>query len=450
MRIVILGAGQLGYTIAEILANEQNDVVVVDSDKTKLEEIRHSLDVLTIHADGTDPDFTKDPDIENASVLVAVAEVDEINILACMLAKKNGIPHTIARLRDPKFLRNSAEYIRENFSIDLVLSPEVLTAEEICRILMTPAALNVEDFANGRVRLYETRLRRDSPYLHKPLKDLTLPGSILVAMIFRDHRMMIPHGDDCFLAFDRVYFVGTPEAIEKFSQDFAPSDTRKVERALIIGAGRTGQALAPLLEKEGVSLKIIDKDPERCEALAPQLENGIVLCGEGTDIELLKQEGVSEADAVICTTKDEQLNLLIALLSKHLGTKKSIVRVVRPEYVDLMTRVGVDIALSVRLIAAGEVLSYIRRQNVVSVSLLESAKIQAAEIILPADAPVTGVALMNAGVPKEGLICAYVRGNETFIPNGSSVLEAGDRVIIITSTDNSAKVLSYFKGQSES
>ena len=176
MRIVILGAGQLGYTIAEILANEQNDVVVVDSDKTKLEEIRHSLDVLTIHADGTDPDFTKDPDIENASVLVAVAEVDEINILACMLAKKNGIPHTIARLRDPKFLRNSAEYIRENFSIDLVLSPEVLTAEEICRILMTPAALNVEDFANGRVRLYETRLHRDSPYLHKPLKDLTLPG----------------------------------------------------------------------------------------------------------------------------------------------------------------------------------------------------------------------------------------------------------------------------------
>lgn len=450
MRIVILGAGELGCTIAEILSNEKNDVVVVDSDETKLEKISRSLDVLTINADGTDPSFTKDPDIKKASVLVAVTEVDETNILACLIAKKNGIPHTIARLRNPKFLHNSSAYVRENFGIDFVLSPEVLTAEEICRILMTPSALNVEDFANGKVRLYEARMHSDSPYLHKPLKDLMLPASILVAMIFRDHRMMIPHGDDYFLPFDRVYFVGTPDAIKEFSRDFAPGSTQKTERALIIGAGRTGQALAPLLEKEGVSLKIIDKDPDRCESLTPKLKKGIVLCGDGTDIELLKEEGISEADVIICTTKDEQLNLLIALLAKHLGAKKSIVRVIRPEYVNLMTRVGVDIVLSVRLIAASEVLSYIRRQDVVSVSLLESAQIQATEIILPADAPVTGIPLMNTGIPKGGLICAYVRGDETFIPSGASVLEAGDRVIIITSTDASADILSYFKGKSES
>ncbi len=351
-------------------------MVVVDSDEAKLEKISRSLDVLTINADGTDPSFTKDPDIKKASVLVAVTEVDETNILACLLAKKNGILHTIARLRNPKFLHNSAAYVRENFGIDLILSPEVLTAEEICRTLMTPAALNVEDFANGKVRLYEARLHSDSPYLHKPLKDLMLPASILVAMIFRDHQMMIPHGDDYFLPFDRVYFVGTPDAIKKFSRE-------------------TGQALAPLLEKEGVSLKIIDKDPDRCESLTPKLKKGVVLCGDGTDIELLKEEGISEADVIICTTKDEQLNLLIALLAKHLGAKKSIVRVIRPEYVNLMTRVGVDIVLSVRLIAASEVLSYIRSQDVVSVSLLESAQIQATEIILPADAPVTGIPLMT-------------------------------------------------------
>lgn len=211
MRIVILGAGHLGYTIAELLSNEQHDVVVADSDEEKLSKVRDSLDVLTITANGTSPDFTRDPDIRDASVFVAVTEMDEVNILASMLAKKNGIPHTIARIRDPKFLQESTEYLQENFDIDLVLSPELVTAKEIRRILMTPAALNVGDFANGRVRLYETRIQRQSPYIHIPFKDLELPDEILAAMIFRDHQMIIPHGNDCLLPYDNAYFIAARE-----------------------------------------------------------------------------------------------------------------------------------------------------------------------------------------------------------------------------------------------
>ena len=171
MRIVILGAGHLGYTIAELLYNEQHDVVVADSDEEKLSKIRDSLDVLTITANGTSPDFTRDPDIRDASVFVAVTEMDEVNILASMLAKKNGIPNTIARIRDPIFLQESTEFLQDNFDIDLVLSPELVTAKEIRRILMTPAALNVGDFANGRVRLYETRIQRLSAYNDIPFID---------------------------------------------------------------------------------------------------------------------------------------------------------------------------------------------------------------------------------------------------------------------------------------
>ena len=420
MRIVILGAGHLGYTIAELLSNEQHDVVVADSDEEKLSKVRDSLDVLTITANGTSPDFTRDPDIRDASVFVAVTEMDEVNILASMLAKKNGIPHTIARIRDPKFLQESTEYLQENFDIDLVLSPELVTAKEIRRILMTPAALNVGDFANGRVRLYETRIQRQSPYIHIPFKDLELPDEILAAMIFRDHQMIIPHGNDCLLPYDNAYF---------------------------IGAGRTGTALAPMLEADGISVKVIDLDPEQCRHISSKLKKSIVLCGDGADIDLLMQEGVSEADVVICTTKDERLNLLVALLARHLGAKKTIVRVVRGEYADLMTQVGVDIALSVRLLAAGEVLSYVRSRSVVSVSLLESAQVEAVEVILESGAPAEGIPLMKAGLPAECLVGAYVRNETTHIPDGRSVLAAGDRVIILIRTPCSAKVLPYFKGR---
>ena len=408
MRIVILGAGHLGYTIAELLSNEQHDVVVADSDEEKLSKVRDSLDVLTITANGTSPDFTRDPDIRDASVFVAVTEMDEVNILASMLAKKNGIPHTIARIRDPKFLQESTEYLQENFDIDLVLSPELVTAKEIRRILMTPAALNVGDFANGRVRLYETRIQRQSPYIHIPFKDLELPDEILAAMIFRDHQMIIPHGNDCLLPYDNAYFIGAPENIEKFSRGMA---------------------------------EVIDLDPEQCRHISSKLKKSIVLCGDGADIDLLMQEGVSEADVVICTTKDERLNLLVALLARHLGAKKTIGRVVRGEYADLMTQVGVDIALSVRLLAAGEVLSYVRSRSVVSVSLLESAQVEAVEVILESGAPAEGIPLMKAGLPAECLVGAYVRNETTHIPDGRSVLAAGDRVIILIRTPCSAKVL---------
>lgn len=447
MRIVILGAGQLGYTIAELLSNEKHDVVVADADEENLSHVRDSLDVLTVLANGTSPDFTRDPDIRKASVFVAVTEMDEVNILASMLAKKNGIPHTIARIRDPKFLQESTEYLQENFDIDLILSPELVTAKEIRRILMTPAALNVEDFANGSVRLYETRIQRKSPYVHIPFKDLELPDNILAAMIFRDHQMIIPHGNDCLLPYDNAYFIGAPEDIQKFSHHVAESSTKQIRKAIIIGAGRTGSALAPLLEEDGVDLKVIDIDEDRCHRISSKLEKSMVLCGDGTDIDLLTQEGISEADVVICTTKDEQLNLLTALLAKHLGAKKTIVRVTRAEYVDLMTQVGVDIALSVRLLAAGEVLSYVRSRSVVSVSLLESAQVEAMEIILESGAPAEGVPLMKANLPVECLVGAYVRNGIPHIPDGHSVLAAGDRVIILMRASYAAKVLPYFKGR---
>ena len=447
MRIVIVGAGKLGYSIAELLANEEFDVVLVDQDETRLEAAKNTLDVLTVTANCASPITMNDPDIRSADILIAVTAGDEVNMVACILAKKHGITHTVARIRDMQFLSEAKEYLKENFDIDLMLNPELITAREVYRILMTPAALDVEDFASGKVRLFETKVTRHSPLANIPLKDLKMPKAILAGMIFRDQRMIIPHGDDCLLPHDNAYFIGDPVEIQKFSQTFVHRDARRLEHVMIIGAGRTGRFLGKMLDEADVAVKIFDIDRERSRLAAEVLENGLAICGDGTDIDLLTEEGVASADAVVCLTEDDKLNLMLALLAKHLGAKKTIVRVARGEYVELMEKVGVDIVLSTRLLSASEVLAFARRGGVVSVSLLEGAKAEAVEVIVQEGAPVAGVRLMDARLPRECLVCAYVRGEEAVIPNGASVLLPGDRTILFIRTGFAQKVMKYFKGK---
>jgi trk system potassium uptake protein TrkA len=447
LRIVIVGAGKLGYSIAELLSNEQYDVVVVDNDEDHLEAVKNTLDVLTIAANGASPVTMNDPDIRAADILVAVTAIDEINIVACILAKKYGIKYTAARIRDMQFLSGAGDYLKQNFDIDLALNPEFITASEINRILMTPAALNVEDFANGKVRLFETKVRRKSPFINIPFKNMNIPPSVLVGMIFRDHRMIIPHGDDRLLPHDNAYFIGDADAVKAFSKSFVQSDMLKVERAIIIGAGRAGRFLAPMLDQQDVKVKIFDKNKERCLQVAEKLINGMAICGDGTDIDLLEQEGIADADAVICLTEDDRLNLMLALIAKHLGAKKTVVRISRNEYGSLMEKVGVDIVLSTRLLSASEVLAFARRGGVVSVSLLEGAKAEAVEVIVQEGALVAGRRLMEIGLPRECLVCAYVRDGEAYIPNGQSVLQAGDRIILFVQKAHSKSVMKYFKGR---
>lgn len=446
VRIVIVGAGKLGYSIAELLSNEQYDVIVVDQDEEQLEAAKNTLDVLVIHANGASPITMNDPDIRGADILIAVTERDEVNMIACILAKKHGIRHTIARIRDMQFLSEAREYVRANFGIDLLLNPELIMALEINRILMMPAALDVEDFAGGKVRLFETKITDSSPLAGRRLQDISLPSSILVGMIFRNHQMIIPHGDDELRIQDNAYFVGDPVAIKTFSEHLLQHDARKLERVMIIGAGRTGRFLAPFLDKQGVMVKIIDKNRSRCRLVAEQLEEGLSICGDGTNIDLLMEEGAGEADVLVCLTEDDKLNLLLALLGKHLGAKKTIVRVARNEYAGLMEKVGVDIVLSARLLSASEVLAFVRSGGVVSVSLLEGARAEAVEVIVQPEAAVAGRSLREVRLPRECLVCGYVRDGAAHVPDGRSVLQAGDRVIVFVETAHSKQVMKYFKG----
>ena len=259
--------------------------------------------------------------------------------------------------------------------------------------------------------------------------------------------MIIPHGNDQLLPLDNVYFLGNPDSLKEISAHSPAKFQRQTRKALLIGAGRTGQTLAPMLEKQGISVKVIEKQEIRCQEMSKKLKKGLVLLGDGTDMDLLTQEGVSEADTVICTTKDERLNLMMALLAKHLGAGQTIVRVTQTSYISLMQQVGIDIVLSTRLLAASEVLGFVRSGNVVSVSLLEEASVQAIELILPRDSKVNGVPLMEAHLPSACLVGAYVRQGKAYIPDGHSILQTGDNVILIVETEQAAQVISYFKGR---
>ena len=434
MRIVVAGAGKLGYSVAELLADDEFDVVVIENDPKRKDVVQNSLDVLVIEGNACSPTMFRDPDIRNADVLIACTDSDEVNMITCMMAKNNGIKHTVARIRNVDYAINSPEMLNSEMKIDLILNPERITAAEIDHILMTPSVLNVDDFAEGKVRMFEAKLKENSPYANIPLKNLKIPNDILVAMLFRKHKMIIPRGNDVLLPGDNVYFVGKQEAILEFEQNFT-NTYEKLEKALIIGAGRTGRFLAPMLEKQGLMVKVIEKNKERCQLLAAMLEKGLVLCGDGTDIDLLTEEGVAEADVVVCITEDDKLNLLLALLAKHLGAKKTIVRVARNEYIELMEKVGVDVVLSSRLLSAGEVLRFVRKGGIVSVSLLEGAQAEALEIIIGAGSEVEGNALRNIKLPQECLICAIVHNNEAIIPNGDTVLHANDRIILFAKSE---------------
>lgn len=445
MRVVIVGAGKLGYTIAELLSNEQMSVTVIDRDEEQLVAVKNNLDVLTITANGASPITMDDPDINGADVFIAVTDIDEVNMVACILAKKHGIKHTIARIRDMQFLSEAKDYLKKNFDIDLMLNPEVIAAHEIYRILMTPAALDVDEFAEGKVRLFEVKISKHSKYIDIPLKNLKLPTGVLAGLIFRDHQMIIPHGDDAFQVDDNAYFIGFPDAIQKFSSNFVRQESRKLERVMIVGAGRIGRTLAVMLVKAGVKVKIFEKDRDRCEEMAQLLTgDSMAIYGDGTNIDLLAQEGVASADVVVCLTEDDKLNLMMALLAKHLGAKKTVVRVYRTEYADLIEKVGVDVVISARLLSASEVLAFVRRGGVVSVSILEGARAEAVEVIVQSGAKVAGKKLMDVRLPKSCLVCAYVRKGKAAIPNGHTILEPGDRTILFCLRGAAQEVMTWF------
>lgn len=432
MKIVIIGAGKVGYQLVESLAKEGHDIIVIDINQAILDKINDNFDVLTIKGNGISSNLLKREEIRGSDLLIAVANSDEANVVACITAKKIGIRRVIARVRNPEYVLES-EFMRNELGIDYIINPEFATANEIIRLLLNTNTSYAEDFANGRVRMSEIQIESSSHLIGRQIKDIDLPGSVVITAITRNGEVIIPNGSDYILHGDTLYIIGEKTAVDSFAKTAGIHIiNNRVKNVLIVGGGKIGYYLAKEFERRGVNVKIIEQDINRCRELAESLNNALVLHGDGTDLFLLKAENVETMDAFIAVTGFDEENLLVSLLAKQLGAKKVIAKVSRPNYTSVLETIGIDCAVSPRLITASDILRIVRGGKVVSISLLIGGRAEVVEIIPQKGAPILDRQLKEVGIPKGVIIGAILRNGKVIIPNGNSVIKNNDRVIVFT------------------
>lgn len=433
MRVIIVGGGEVGSTIAELLSQERSDVTLIDSDPERAAHIESHLDVRTIVGNGATPSVLIEAGIESAEMLIAATNSDEVNLLACFIAgAKSPTTTKIARVRDSNYIEHAELLEAAGLKLDLAINPEAVTVEKIQRMLSVPTATDVATFADGRVLMAAMRVRADSPLANARLSDLAAlrpsPDVLLVA-INRGGRVLIPTGSDVVEPDDVVYAVVETKKVDKLIEFFAV-EQREAKSVMVHGGGRISLLLGKALEQQGVHVKIIERRARRCEELSRQLEKAVVLRGDAMDPELLEEEGVDHVDAFISLTSDQEDNILSALLAKRLGAKTVMALIDRQGYSTLVSTIGIDVPLSPRLTAVSSILQFVRKGNVRSVVAFQEDEAEAMEVEAMETSSIVGAPLKDIKFPKGAIIGAVVRGGHTFIPRGTDVIEPGDRVVI--------------------
>ena len=431
MKIIIVGAGEVGYHIAQKLSEENQDVFLIDKDPEKIKRITDNLDVQAILGSGTSPEMLKTSGVREADMLVAATDSDEVNLFACLLAKiLNPVILKVARVRSQEYLREKELFGQDLLAIDQIINPESVMVETIRNLMMVPGASDVIDFVDGRVKLIGITVKPDSPYAGRQLLSFKgMEGKVLVGAIVRGDHVFIPHGEDTIHANDLVYLVVRADELP-YEFGFFNLNDREIRRVIIIGAGETGTALAQALDQTKLHVKIIDKDTQKCAALAEKLERVIVINGDGTDKTLLQEENVNDVDFMVAFTGDEESNVLISLLAKGLGAKKNITRINKLSYIPLVSAIGIDTVVSSRLSAIRAILQYIRQGKIISVAPLKGEHAEAIEAEALETSDIVNQPLSKVKFPKGALVGAVVRGEEIIIARGDTVIRPKDRLII--------------------
>lgn len=431
MKVVIAGAGEVGFHIAQKLSEESQDVFLIEKDSEKVKQIIESLDVQAILGSGTSPAILKSAGIADADMLIAATDSDEVNIIACLLARHIN-PHIlkVARVRNREYLEEKDLFNKDLLGVDQIINPEAALVDTIRNLMLVPGASDVVDFENGRVKLIGMTIKPDSPIAGRKLQSLKeLKGKFIAGAIVRGEKVIIPHGEDTIETKDLVYFVLGSEEIPELLNLFDMKE-KALKTVIIVGAGETGAALAGVLEQTNLNVKIIEKDSERCTELAEKLEKAIIINGDGTDRDLLFEENVPNADLIVAITGDEEHNVLISLLAKELGTKRNITRINKLSYIPLVSAIGIDTVVSSRLSAIRAILRYIRRGKVLSVAPLKGEHAEAIEAEALPTSDLVNEPLAKVKLPKGAIVGAILRNDEIIIPHGDSLIKPGDRLII--------------------
>lgn len=421
----------MGRYLAGFLYGEGHDLTMVDIDGRALDRLEGSYDLQTIEGHGASPRILRKAEIERADLFLAVTDNDEVNLLAATAAKHLGCKRCVARVQKSLYLEATQLFYKQTLEIDLVISPQVLTAHEVIKIVRTPGCEAVEDFAGGRVQMKQLLVPEGSPLAGRPLMELELPKGTLVVAILRGAETIIPRGLNFVKSGDEVLVLGGRNGMKRVEEAFGLSE-RGPRKIVIVGGGEIGLATAKRLQALGLELKLIERDEARCHELAEMLPKTLILNGDGTDLSLLKEERIETVDFFIAVSGEDEINLMSGLLAKNLGVKKCVVLVNKPDYQGIYSRLGIDQVISPRLLTAENILQFILGDQVARLEIIGENRAEILEMKPSVDSPILHTPLKEVQLPKGTIIGAIIRDNEVIIPRGESILKPGDTMVVFT------------------
>ena len=439
MKIVIVGTGKVGFSLAEQLLNEQHDITIIDTQDNALRRATDALDIMSIKGNGVSTATLREAGAGDADLLVAATNSDEVNMVCCLTAKHLGAKYTIARIRNPEYNTGLHE-LKKNMGIDMVINPENATAVEISRLLRFPSAANIETFCRGRVELMGFRLQQEDFLVDQPLNALSAQVkqlSLLVCAVDRNGDVTIPNGSFVPHAGDKLYLIGRPTSLDQFFRllgRYSP----KVKTVFIVGGGKISLYLTAILEKMKIRVKIVELSEERCRLISEKMPRTTVICGDGTDQELLEAERMAAADAFVALTDRDEDNLILSLYAMQQGLHKVVTKCNRQNYTGIARAVGLDSVISPKLITAAQILQLVRGMQNSQGSVMNTlyriadGSTEAMEFTVGPTTRHLNVPLKDLNLHNGILIAVIMRDGEIIIPEGSSFIQEGDSVIIIS------------------
>ncbi|SBS24845.1 Trk system potassium uptake protein TrkA [Marinomonas spartinae] len=438
MKIIIIGAGQVGATLAENLANEDNDITVIDTDLVRLRELQDRLDIQTVEGSGSHPDVLEQAGCNDADMLIAVSNQDETNMVACQVAHTLfKTPTKIGRVRSSAYAKYPELFSDQALPIDVRISPEKEVTKHLSRLIRYPGALQVMEFANGKVQLVVIKAEKGGPLIDQPISYLRehMPSiQTRIAAIYRDGASIKPDGNTRIHANDEVFFLTAQRDVLDVMSELRPLDT-PYRRIIIAGGGNIGERLAHSLEKE-YRVKIIERNPERCRYLSETLDKTIVLNGDASRKELLQEENIESTDVFCALTNNDEANIMSSMLAKVLGVRTVMTIINNPAYVDIVQEGMIDIAISPQQTTISSLLTYIRRGDVVNVHSMRKGAAEALEAVAHGDyrsSKVVGRSIAKVNLPEGATIAAIVREDDVILATGDVIIQAEDHVIIFVS-----------------
>ncbi|MFW5924885.1 MAG: Trk system potassium transporter TrkA [Myxococcota bacterium] len=430
MYIVVIGLGEMGRHLLNVLDKEGHDVVAIDSDEESIRYAEDHYDVMCLCGYGASQEVLDTAGVKKADLVVAVTDHDEVNLIAALAARQLGARRAVARAQGNEWARWTEGVRYGLLGVDVVINPRVLVGQELAKIARSHGASEVMDLAQERIELVQVGMDETSRLIQRPLSKLDLPRGTLVAAVVRAGELFVPGGADVLVPGDRVYLIGQPQSILAAEDQFTTK--REARRVCIVGGGVVGQSLARSLLEHRAKILIIERDRSRARELSARLEGVTVVHGDGTDTQLLEEEEVGTYDMVAAVTSADEVNLIAALIARRVGVSRVAALVQRAGYLPIYKELGIDIALSPRTVASDHILRFAREGEIHSLTMLEDGAAEVIEMTAQTGCRAVGKPLRRMNMPRGALLAAIVHGDRVVIPRGDDVVQAGDRVVLLT------------------